>query len=121
MPLHCKRNRSPRFPQKAPIRKPELKTAGLHGLLRLIAGVLGRAGEEGKLRRLELAKQKQYTFTPASNLRLPGNLNNSGPTYPRVLKLGSTIQELEEQDRGNAYNYGAGQQGTGSKHENTSI
>jgi len=88
--------------------------------VQVIAGVLGRAGEEGKLRRLAFAKQKHYTFTPASGLELPGDLGSTGPIYPRVLKLGSTIQELEEQDRGNAYNYGAGQGGTEPKDENKS-
>jgi hypothetical protein len=72
----------------------------------VIGGVLGRAGEAGKLHRLTLATQKQYSFQPALNLHTPGHLNASdNKKYPKVLKLGGTVQELEEQDRGIVHDY----------------
>jgi hypothetical protein len=71
----------------------------------VIAGVLGRAGEAGRKHRLALAAEKQYNFTPAAGLQTPGHLKNTKARYPTVLKLGGTIQELEEQDRGIVYDY----------------
>jgi hypothetical protein len=36
---------------------------------------------------------------------VPGHLRKSTKEYPRVVRLGATIQELEEQDRGITYDY----------------
>lgn len=74
--------------------------------MNVIGGVLGRAGEAGKLHRLSLATQKIYSFQPATNLRTPGHLDTSNQKkYPKVIKLGGTVQELEEQDRGIVHDY----------------
>lgn len=64
----------------------------------MIAGVLGRAGEEGKTKRFEAAEQGRYNFIPAKNLHMPGEGAESA-IYPKSLKLGETIQDLEEADR----------------------
>lgn len=66
--------------------------------MQVIAGVLGRAGEEGKTRRLEAADQGIYNFIPAKKLYMPGEGAESA-VYPKSLKLGETIQDLEEADR----------------------
>lgn len=66
--------------------------------VQVIAGVLGRAGEEGRARRLEAADQGEYTFVPAKKLHMPGEGAESA-VYPKTLKLGATIQDLEEADR----------------------
>jgi hypothetical protein len=71
----------------------------------VIAGVLGRAGETGRKHRLALAAEKKYNFTPTDGLQTPGHLKNTKARYPYVIKLGGTIQELEEQDRGIVYDY----------------
>ncbi|KAF1982039.1 putative 40S ribosomal protein S2, partial [Aulographum hederae CBS 113979] len=41
--------------------------------VQVIAGVLGRAGEEGKRIRIAKAEQGQITFAPAENLRMPSS------------------------------------------------
>lgn len=66
--------------------------------VQVIAGVLGRAGEEGKAKRLEAADQGKYNFIPAKKLHMPGEGAESA-VYPKSLKLGETIQDLEEADR----------------------
>lgn len=66
--------------------------------VQVIAGVLGRAGEEGKRKRLEAADMGELHFTPAKNLQMPGEGAESAE-YPKSLKLGETVQDLEEADR----------------------
>jgi small subunit ribosomal protein S2 len=66
--------------------------------VQVVAGVLGRAGEEGKLKRLAAADAGNFNFTPAKGLHMPGEGAESAE-YPRALKLGETIQDLEEVDR----------------------
>lgn len=66
--------------------------------VQVIAGVLGRAGEEGKLKRLAAADAGNLNFTPAKGLQMPGEGAESAE-YPKTLKLGETIQDLEEADR----------------------
>lgn len=73
--------------------------------MQVIAGVLGRAGEQGKLRRLAMAVDKKINFAPAANLSTPGHLKSTKKRYPSILKLGGSIEELEEQDRGITYDY----------------
>jgi hypothetical protein len=85
--------------------------------VQVIAGVLGRAGEAGRKHRLALAAQKTYNFTPAANLQTPGHLKNTKSRYPSVIKLGGTIQELEEQDRGIVYDYRLDDDGQGERLE----
>jgi hypothetical protein len=67
--------------------------------------VLGRAGEAGRNHRLALAKQKRFNFQATEGLRTPGHLQSTKKTFPSIVKLGATIQELEEQDRGIVYDY----------------
>jgi small subunit ribosomal protein S2 len=66
--------------------------------VQVIAGVLGRAGEEGKLKRLAAADAGTFMSTPAKGLHMPGEGAESAE-YPKALKLGETIQDLEEADR----------------------
>jgi hypothetical protein len=68
--------------------------------VQVIAGVLGRAGEEGKLKRLAAADDGKLTFSSllAQKLVMPGEGAESA-VYPKSLKLGETIRDLEEADR----------------------
>jgi hypothetical protein len=73
--------------------------------VQVIAGVLGRAGQVGKEHRLALGKRNIITYGRAVGLETPDHLLDEGVEYPSVVRLGGTIQELEEQDRGIQYDY----------------
>ncbi|KAF2400097.1 ribosomal protein S2 [Trichodelitschia bisporula] len=66
--------------------------------VQVICGILGRAGEEGKTRRLAAAQAGNITFTPADGFVMPGEEKTEQQKLPRVLKLGASIEELEKQD-----------------------
>jgi small subunit ribosomal protein S2 len=62
----------------------------------LIAGVLGRAGEEGRLRRIEAAKKGEITWEPTDKLVMPEEYGKADPHEDKdpdeeeVLDLGGT-------------------------------
>jgi hypothetical protein len=66
--------------------------------------VLGRAAEEGRQRRLQLAQdtslrpEQRITFEPASKLAAPGSESENNLLDENVLRLMPTIQDMEELD-----------------------
>ena len=66
--------------------------------------MLGRAAEEGRQRRLQIAQdkslrpQQRITFEPASNLAAPGSESGGDLLDDKVLRLMPTIQDMEELD-----------------------
>lgn len=78
----------------------------MHSLrcVQVICGVLGRAAEEGRQRRLQLAQnsslrpQQRITFEPASKLVAPGSESGNDLLDEKVLRLMPTIQDMEELD-----------------------
>ena len=72
--------------------------------VQVICGVLGRAAEEGKQRRLHLAQdsslrpQQRITFELASKLVAPGSESGNDLLDENVLRLMPTIQDMEELD-----------------------
>lgn len=73
--------------------------------VQVICGVLGRAAEQGKERRLQTARNKnlpadeRVTFTPAANLKPPGTVMGGMDDDENVLRLGADAQEMYETDR----------------------
>jgi len=71
----------------------------------VICGVLGRAAEEGKERRLRIARNKslpagqRVAFTPAANLKPPGTVMGGMGDDENVLRLGADAEALYEIDR----------------------
>jgi hypothetical protein len=73
--------------------------------VQVICGVLGRAAEEGKERRLGLAKSKniphreRVTFGQAHNLKPPGTIVGSMDDEENVLRLRPTPEDMYDIDR----------------------
>ncbi len=72
--------------------------------VQVICGVLGRAAEQGRQRRLQLAQdnslrpQQRIPFEPASKLVAPGSESEKDLLDENVLRLMPTIQDMEELD-----------------------
>lgn len=73
--------------------------------VQVICGVLGRAAEQGRERRLELAKSKnishreRVTFGQAHNLKPPGTIVGSMDDEENVLRLRPTPEDMYDIDR----------------------
>jgi hypothetical protein len=59
--------------------------------IQVIAGVLGRAGEEGRRRRLERAKEGEVAYTVEHNLKHPKDVETNVEEGESVLNLDENL------------------------------